>query len=299
MLGNIAYPQIVCLEPFVFREVDFPNILPGVSVYYNGDSGIDDKRVAGLLVGLEYKIDESYQEKYPNLKVVASATTGVDHIVLPNTVKLIKLESHEVKAVSATSEFAFGLLISLVRKIPFSIHNPDNREVLQGIQLQGKTLGIIGFGRLGQNMAQYAKAFLMNVITFDKADNRSKLYQLLNESDIISIHLPLSAETTGLIGLKEFQMMGKKPFVINTSRPPIISKEALLTAVKEEYIKGIAMDFQNYDCSKDIDQDLSSLPDDKVIFTPHIAGNTIESVKQAATIVINKLAHFISKKGIT
>ena len=166
MLGNIAYPQIVCLEPFVFREVDFPNILPGVSVYYNGDSGIDDKRVAGLLVGLEYKIDESYQEKYPNLKVVASATTGVDHIVLPNTVKIIKLESHEVKAVSATSEFAFGLLISLVRKIPFSIHNPDNREVLQGIQLQKHLLVKLFFELIFWLLVSSRLAFLLRFRIF-------------------------------------------------------------------------------------------------------------------------------------
>lgn len=293
MLRNNIDLQIVCLEPFVYRGVDFQKSLPGIPVFSPDDLRIVEKQVICLLVGLEFLIDDSYLKKYPNLEVVASATTGVDHVVLPESIEILKLESSEVEDISATSEFTFGLLLSLVRKIPLALTCGSCRESLQGRQIRGKTLGIIGFGRLGRNMARYAEAFLMNVLTFDKTDNEAKLEQLLEKSDIISVHLPLSEETVGFIGMNEFLKMRKKPFVVNTSRPAIIDKEALLVAVKKEYISGIAMDFQNYDCSNSFDPELYSLPKDRTIFTQHIAGNTVESVRCAATIITQKLAVFL------
>jgi D-3-phosphoglycerate dehydrogenase len=281
-------------EPDIYSSVYFENQPEFGSIYRPGDE-FDPASVEAICISLKDVIDDKYLKDFPNLKYIVSNTTAVDHIKTSRPVQIIHLDSLEIQNITATAEFTLALMLSLVRKIPFINSNkPDKRLSYRGMQLNGKILGIFGFGRLGKLMSGYAESLKMDWISFDKNDSLHKKFQILKESDIITIHLPLAKETIGFFGGVEFDQMEKKPYLINTSRPQIINKPALLNALDTGQISGAAMDFINYDANFEWDLDLKKYTDKNLLLTPHIAGNTYESVSATAKIVVNKLAKRLS-----
>lgn len=251
-----------------------------------------------LLVGLRDIIDDRFMYYFPNVRYIVSSTTGVDHIqVDKNKYKVICLDPKDIGDVSATAEFTLGLILSLVRKFPncFNKNKIYNRSELRGIQLSDHTIGIFGCGRIGKKLVKYCEALGMEILTFDKHNSEEMKNIILEQSNIISIHLPLNEETVDFISYKEFSKMKNRPCLINTSRAQIVNKSALLHALDNDIISGVSMDFINYDYSDKYDEELSRYSTDKVLLTPHIAGNTFDSIEYTANVVVDKLFKTIEK----
>jgi len=294
MQNNNPKINLFINEPDIYSQIEFDNYQCFGNIYRPGDSYIAHSEVDAILVSLKDVIGKNFLKPFKRIKYIVSNTTGTDHIHAPKNVQIINLDPLEIEEVSATAEFSLALMLSLVRKIPFiDPKRVADRRAYRGTQLCGLQLGIIGLGRLGRRMARYAEAFDMRWTSFDRDNSPAEREKLFRESDLISIHIPLRDETVGFIGFDEFAMMEKRPYVINSSRPQIIVKEALMDALDRDLIKGLAMDFINYDASSEWDEDLKRYHGQNLLLTPHIAGNTHESVAYTSSVVLKKFVTLI------
>jgi D-3-phosphoglycerate dehydrogenase / 2-oxoglutarate reductase len=201
-----------------------------------------------LVVGLGLNITKKVIDNGKNLKIIATATTGLDHIDIEYARKkniiIVSLrgENEFLNTITGTAELAFGLVIDLLRLTPHSFDSVKkyewDRESFRGHNLYGQTLGIVGLGRLGSWMAKYGNAFGMNVIgsdpyvdkeVFDKC-NCEKVYfsELLERSDIISIHVHLNDETEKMFDINAIDTMKDTARLINTSRGRIVDEDKIL-----------------------------------------------------------------------
>jgi len=210
------------------------------------------------------------------------------------------LDPKEIEKVTATAEFTLGLLLSLVRKISFITPGRSNdRDAYRGMQLSGKKIGVFGGrGRLGKKMIEYSKALGMKTISYDTNSKPEIKREILGTCDIITIHLPLNKTTTDFISFVDFDlMMEKQSYLINTSRPQIVNKQALINALDLEQIRGAAMDFFDYECKNKLDPELKPYIKKNLLMTPHLGGNTYESINYTAKVVLDKLLVHLSKEG--
>ena len=275
-------------EPDFYEHVDF-SVYPEIKGVYSPGDEVPYEEIDAVMVGLKEVIDDHFLDAFSNVRYIVSNTTGIDHIQTNRSVEVVHLAPSEIEEVSATAEFTLALMLSLVRKIPFI--DPEqvaDRKTYRGTQLRGLKLGIVGLGRLGRRMTRYAEALDMKWTSLDRESSPAEKDRFFRESDLISIHIPLCEENVGFIGSNEFSMMAKRPYLINTSRPQIIDKEALLNALDRNLIKGLAMDFINFDASSEWDSDLKKYVGDKLLLTPHIGGNTKESIAYTASTVLGK-----------
>jgi len=260
----------------------------------------------GLIVGLNTEARSQHLSfMFPNLKFIASCTTGLDHIGVDyckeKGIKIISLQGERdfLQDVYATAEHTWALILSLIRKVPFAFDDVKqgnwNREAWQGTELHGKTLGIVGYGRVGQQVAKIAEAFGMNIIRYDKQKPGYNFYSIntvLQNSDIITVHVPLNEETQHMFGRHEFEMMKPTAYFINTSRGMVVDTKALVDALRLREIAGAAIDV--VEGEPQIPKSIDSYRDDNFIITPHIAGNTAESREKTQVFIANKIKEFIN-----
>lgn len=270
-----------------------------------------------LVIRLRHHVDQEILQRAKRLKFIVSATTGLDHIDLDAAaaggihVLSLKGETEFLSEVSATAEHTWGLLLALIRRIPEAFNSvlagTWNREQHFGTQLRQKTIGIIGYGRLGKMIARYAKAFDMKILLHDpyvdppESDSVRKvdLSDLLRSSDIVSIHVPLTEETRGLIGKREFSGMKSGAVLINTARGDIVSDEALLEALQNRHLAGAALDVLSGETSSDphwiANHPLHAYASahSNLLLTPHLGGATFESVAQTEIFMAEKLKFFL------
>lgn len=267
----------------------------------------------GVVVGLEVKFDKNVLEKASKLKFIATATTGLDHIDVSlaesKGIQILSLkgESDFLDTVTGTAELAFGILLSLLRFIPHSFDSVKNgqwnREMFRGRNLYGKTLGIVGLGRLGKMTARYGRAFGMNVLYCDPyvdAKNfpdykKVDFDTLISESDFVSVHVHLSKETENMFNVSTFKKMKKTAHLINTSRGKIVDEDALLEALKDKVIAGYGADV----LSDELSFKGGTFSDNKlvdymknhnnVIVLPHIGGMTVESREATDLFIAEKI----------
>ena len=188
-----------------------------------------------------------------SIRLINTASTGLNHINLNDCKKLgIKILSltkdfNLIKKLPSTSELAFGLMINLQRKIFQSFQSVKNKKwdytSFIGQELASLTIGIIGLGRLGSLMAKYAKAFGMKVFYYDPFKENKKfkkvnLKELIEKSDVISIHAHVNNQSKYLINKKSLKVTKKKPIIINTSRGEIVKEEDIIWALKNKVISG-------------------------------------------------------------
>ncbi|MEP7164108.1 MAG: NAD(P)-dependent oxidoreductase [Ferruginibacter sp.] len=260
-----------------------------------------------LIVRLAKKIDETVLNKFPNLTHLVTATTGLDHINLVTVkargIKLVSLKGHDdfLQTIPSTAELTWALLLALIRNIPAA--NEDvkqgnwDRDRFRGYQLKGKQLGIIGLGRTGKKVANYAKAFDMPVQYFDPyvTDGSFKkvdqLETLLGSSDIISLHIHLNEETQQLISERSLAHIKKDCLLINTSRGNVLDEEAVARALISKKIKGVATDV----LSNELD-DIRASPlwkaqqkNENIIITPHIGGASRDAMWACEEFVVEQL----------
>lgn len=259
-----------------------------------------------VIVRSRTKIDKDVLESAENLKVVARAGVGLDNINLEEAEKkdVEVINSPEAPS-NAVAELVTGFIISLARGISRADQSMKNRvwskRELTGIEIEGKTLGIIGFGRIGYALAKKMKGMGMRIISFDVDLGRAKKYMdeldvasvslkhLLTESDFVTLHVPLLPSTRHMISRKEFSKMKSGSYIINVSRGGVIDEEALKEALDSKHLAGAALDVYEIEPPDDIE--LINRPN--LIATPHIGASTTESQIANSTVIAEKLVKIL------
>lgn len=261
----------------------------------------------GIVIASGIRIDEDFLSSAPALRWIARLGSGMELIDTAAAEKRnIKVVSSPEGNANAVGEQALGMLLSLMHKINSScqevIAGKWIREANRGIELSGKTVGIIGFGHTGQAFAGVLKGFDVTILAHDKyvfgfgneRIREASLEQVLRYSDVVSVHLPLTSETRHYADDTFFEQMVQKPYFINTSRGEVVDTESLVRAFEKGWIKGAALDvleneqLDSYSVeeSKMLDY-LLSLPE--VLITPHIAGYTHEAFHKMSLTIAQKL----------
>jgi len=243
------------------------------------------------------EITEKIINSAPKLKGIVRYGIGVDNVDIQAASKRkIPVANVPDYCIGTVADHTFALLLALNRKILLAdkaLRSGECRKwtspspKLMGLDLEGKTLGLIGVGKIGSAVAARAKGFGMRVIAYDPyvpKEIAEKLgiqltdfETLLRNSDFISIHVPLTLETRGMIGEKELKQMKKTAYIINTARGPIIQEEALYKALKNGWIAGAGLDVYEKE-PPDSDNPLFKL--ENVVLTPHIAYYTQEAIRR-------------------
>ena len=261
----------------------------------------------GIIVRNRLKIDENFLNKAKHLKFIARYGSGMESI---NTQKAKELDikcfnSAEGNA-NSVGEHALGMLMCLFHNINNSATQLKKfiweREINRGIELESKTIGIIGCGNTGTAFSTKLMGFGCRILGYDKYKSEfgnniieeCKIESIYKECDIISLHIPLNNETKYLINKSFINSMEKPFYLINTSRGNIVSNQDLITGLKNKKILGACLDVienENPEFNKiNIDKDLNYLLNCKrVIMTPHIAGLSREGNKKLSKILIDKI----------
>ncbi len=270
-----------------------------------------------LIVRLGHRVDNELFEKASKLKIVVTATTGLNHIDLDAaamhgvTVLSLKGERAFLDSLTATAELTWSLLLALVRKLPEAIehvnHGGWDRDLFKGNQLKEKVLGIVGYGRLGSIVARYGHAFDMRVIATDPfvADmgldvEKVEMTELLSTADVISLHVNYDETTHGMMDEKAFQKVKPGAVLVNTSRGELIDEKAMLKALDLGTLSGVALDVLSSESNKtaswpndsEVWKRLSS--DLNILIAPHIGGATFESMEETEIFMANKLKRYIN-----
>jgi D-3-phosphoglycerate dehydrogenase len=255
------------------------------------------KQYDAMIVGIE-KITAPVVQASKRLRIMTKHGAGVDNIdVKTATAKGIVVTSAPGANSDAVADLTLGLFLSLARTIPFADRSVREGKWprLAGLQLNEKTLGIIGLGQIGKKVAKRASGFDMKVLVYDVVQDEAfaqgsgiryvPLEELLTQSDFISIHVPLIPSTHRLIGEKELQLMKKDAFLVNISRGNIVDEEALHRVLKEGRIRGAALDV--FSQEPPAGSPLLSL--DNVILTPHMGGYTLEALRETGMICVRNI----------
>jgi D-3-phosphoglycerate dehydrogenase len=247
--------------------------------------------IDAIIVGHD-KIDRKIIEHAKKLKIIARHGIGVDNIDLQAATDHNIVVTYAPHAnADAVADFTIGLALCLARQIPqahmsMSECKWESAKFI-GVELSGKTLGIVGLGEIGYRVAKRAKSFDMKVIYWSRRRKMGlekelsiqyvEFENLLRESDFITLHVALTDETRGLIGEKEFSLMKKTAYLINTARGPVVNEKALYKALKDGQISGAAIDVYSEE-PPNFEDPLLKLHN--VIKTPHVAAYTVEAISR-------------------
>jgi len=259
--------------------------------------------VDGLLCLLTDRIDNSIFDIAPNLKVVSNMAVGYDNIdVSLATAKGIPVGNTPGVLTETSADFAFALLMSVARRIPEAQQYVRDGNwktwhptVLSGQDIYGATLGIVGFGRIGQAVARRAQGFGMKILINTRSDNdvidelgaeRVELDDLLQRSHYVSLHVPLTDETHHLIGAQELQTMKPTAILINTARGGVVDSVALYDALKNNDILAAGLDVTD---PEPIPLDDPLLKLDNCVVVPHIASASVATRRKMAEMAVDNV----------
>jgi D-lactate dehydrogenase len=280
-------------------------------------------------VFVDSKVNGMVLSKLERLKAIVTRSTGYDHIDLKyckkRKIKVLNVPSYGENTVA---EHAFALILSLSRKIHRSyertVRGNFNLEGLTGFDLKGKTIGIIGLGKIGSHVARMAKGFEMKVVCFSKHKNPKiakkfgvkfvSLQKLLKNSDIVTLHVPLVKETEHMISKKELKMMKSNALLINTARGGVIDTTALIKVLASGKLGGAGLDvLEEEDVIREERELLSKnfprekmekllvnhllLEFDNVLITPHNAFNSAEALQRILDTTVDNIK-CVSKGGV-
>lgn len=243
--------------------------------------------------------------KYTNIKLINTCSTGLNHIDLDycksNDIEVLSLKNDYelINDLPSTSELAFGLMMSLLRNIPSGFDHVKkggwDYEPFVGHQIKGKTIGVIGYGRLGKIMCELFNGWGVSLLGYDPHEfvttaRGCSLDELLEKSDVVFLHVHVTDETRGMVDNEFLSKMKKGGYLINTSRGELVDEDAILKSIGIGHLKGygtdvIADEFGDIEKSKLVEMSRFS---DKIIITPHVGGMTIEGQTKAYHWAINK-----------
>jgi len=295
-------PGIEILKDYCNVEVNPSEDAPSKSEIIRKVAGKD-----GLLCLLTDKIDREIMEAAPNLSVISSYSVGYDHIDIAEATKRgIYVTYTPGVLTDATADFAWALLMSIARRVTEADRYVRGGKwkiawsptMLVGAAVYGKTLGILGLGRIGSAVAKRAMGFGMRVLYYDEIrppkEKEEELHlqylpidDLLRESDFVSIHVPLTEKTRHLINYERLKLMKPTAFLINTARGAVVDTEGLARALKEGIIAGAALDVHEKEPIEPGNPLLKL--EDKCILAPHIASGTVEARSKMAEIAATNL----------
>jgi D-3-phosphoglycerate dehydrogenase len=262
-----------------------------------------------IIIRSQTKLTEDVIEEAKNLRIIGRAGVGLDNVDIGTATKkgIIVMNAPGGNTIS-TCEHTFALMLSLARKIPQaynSLKNKEwNRSKFKGVEFYSKTLGIIGLGRIGKEVAKRGISFGMEVLAYDPFISSEaahtygvklvELNELLEKSDFVTIHTPLTEDTKNLISKAEFSLMKPTAFLVNCARGGIVDEEALYDALKAKEIAGAALDvFQ-----KEPPLDSKLLELDNVVVTPHLGASTEEAQVNVAIEIANCIREALLGKAI-
>jgi len=261
-----------------------------------------------LMVRSGTKVTAEAINNAENLIVIGRAGIGVDNIdVKAATRNGIKVVNSPTGATISVAELAIGHMISLARRLPKADKTTRAGEwakkKLKGVELNGKTLGLIGCGNIGRVVAKYARALNMSVIGYDPYISKEKLEEegiekvesvgeVMERADFISIHVPHTPETHHLINEEMLSKMKTSAYIINCARGGVVDEKALYNALKENKIAGAALDVYEEEPAKN--NPLFEL--DNAVFTPHIGASTKEGQIRAGTICAEQILKVLEGK---
>jgi D-3-phosphoglycerate dehydrogenase len=249
-----------------------------------------------VIVRSATRIDAEAIAAAPRLRVVARAGVGLDNVDVEAATKAgVMVVNAPTSNIVSAAEHAMALLLSLARHVPQAMASLRSgewkRAAFTGVELQGKVVGILGLGKIGTMVAERLAVFGMSVIAYDPYVSAARaselgvrlagLDELLTEADFISVHLPRSAETTGLIGDRELHLVKPEVRIVNAARGGIIDEAALASALRDGRVAGAALDV--YATEPCTDSPLFGF--DSVVVTPHLGASTVEAQEKAGTDV--------------
>jgi D-3-phosphoglycerate dehydrogenase len=267
-----------------------------------------------VLVALEIPLTPQLMARAERLRVIATRTSQLRHLDVAEAerrgiaVLSIAADAPALQATNSTAEEAIAMLLALVRNVPWAFDALKDgrweRGRYGGRELAGKTIGLVGYGRLGRKTAAYARAFGMRVLATDpnvdiNGDAEARpLSELLAESDIVSLHCTWSEETRGLIGATELASMKQGAYLVNTARGEITDEAALLEALESGHLAGAAID-----TLADETADGSHLRDnplvdyarthENLIVLPHLGGATVEATERTQVYIAEQLRDWL------
>ncbi|HEY0376438.1 MAG TPA: phosphoglycerate dehydrogenase [Pyrinomonadaceae bacterium] len=260
----------------------------------------------GLVVRSETKVTPDVMDAAGCLRVIGRAGVGVDNIDVPAATArgIVVMNAPDGNTIT-TAEHTIALLVSLARRVPQAAGalraGRWERKRFVGVELQGKTLGIVGLGRIGRTVAARARAFGMTIVAYDPfvAPDQARdleleilpLDEVFARADFLTVHTPLTAETRGIIGPQAFSKMKRGVRVINCARGGLVDERALLAAIKEGTVVGAALDVFEEE-PPPADHPLLAL--EEVIATPHLGASTKEAQEGVAVTVAEQMRDYLS-----
>jgi phosphoglycerate dehydrogenase-like enzyme len=315
--GGVIYlgPENALFAAKDVLEPHWPVIMPEPALEsvaaYLGDA------IAILDASMRVRFDRATLDRAPGLRVISTATTGADHIdsgaLAERSIPLFTLagETELLHSLTPAAEHSWLLLMACARRlrgaIQHALEGKWKREEFPGVMLRGKTLGLIGCGRIGSWMARYARAFEMDVVGYDPFISRwpaeirdgYTLDEVLSIADFISIHVPLNAQTRGLIGARELARTKSGAVLINTSRGGVTDEAAVLEALKNGRLGGAGLDVLDGEPAIEhhplIDY---ARTHDHLVITPHIGGFCPDAVKIVVAHAARRIARLLTESTV-
>ena len=257
---------------------------------------------AEILIVSNLPLNKAVLSNCTNLKMISVAFAGVDHIDMDycynNNIVVSNAADYSTKSVA---ELTIGMIMSLYRRIVWgdtATRRSEGRDNFLGTELFGKTIGIVGLGRIGQQVAEYGKTFGCEIIAFNRSPKNidgiemMALKEVLQKSDIISLHTPLTEETKGMIGKEEFEIMKNNAIFINSARGPIVDYSALAEALAAKTIAGAAIDV--YETEPPIDSNHPLLSAPNTLLLPHLGFATTEAIEKRSKIIVDNITKWLN-----
>jgi len=307
--------KILCITPVKHLEGVYEKLLGYGEVIYEPEIDRDTLKIMLDVFGPEYLFTNPNKQNFllggdilqcGKLKVINTCSTGLNHIDLDyckeHNIDIWSLkEDYElINDLPSTSELAFGLMMSLMRNIPKSFHSVKDGnwdyEPYVGHQIKGKTIGVIGYGRLGKIMCDLFSGWGVKLLATDPYERITTargvpLDELLEKSDVVFLHTHVTDETRGMVDEEFLSYMKEGSYLINTARGELVDEDAIIKSIKSGHLKGYGTDvikdeFGDFDNSKLVEFSIN--PNNNVVITPHIGGMTIEGQTKAYTWAVSK-----------
>lgn len=289
-IERAGYDVVFCTPGQLPSEDELIELLPGC---------------VGYLAGVE-RISATVLDSASDLKVISRNGTGVDSVdtdaAARNGITVCRAAGANARGVA---ELAFGLVMALIRSVPFSdlAMKQQRWERRKGIEMAGRTLGLVGCGAIGKSVAKFALAFDMDVQAFDPYPDSTfqpghrfrfvDMEELLAGSDVISLHCPLPADGKPLVDQSTIARMKHGVYLVNTARGGLIDADAAVASLASGKVSGIGVDAHEVEPPTD----WRLVQDPRVIATPHIGGFTEESVDRAVTVAVDQLLSVLAENA--
>ena len=306
--------KILITDPLSEDGVDYLKQQPDFEVVCRSDLSLDAllseiRDADGLIVRSKTQVTQEVIEKASQLRVIGRAGAGVDNIDLKAATRkgVVVMNTPGGNSISV-AEHAFALLLALARKIPFA--DPSlrsgvwNKKAFIGQELQNKTLGLVGLGKIGSIMAQRAPSFQLKVLAYDPFVSEEytrdlgvelrTLEEVLSKADFVSLHAPLNETTKGMICKDTLQLMKKGAFLINAARGELVVEEDLADALEKGHLGGAGLDvFEN---EPNVHPRL--IASDHTVLTPHIAASTVEAQSKVGYDIAQQVTAYLQHEVI-